>query len=79
MDFVVGNAELGARAVCSILLGMNILGAKSVYLISFFSFHQSGAMYWLQRQLFTLKFFFFYLSLVGSGVLGAKGIFCISL
>ena len=37
----MGSAELGARAVCSILLGMNALGRKSVllyFVLYFFSF-----------------------------------------
>jgi len=38
----VGSAELGAGAVCSILLGMNALGRKSVLLYFVFYFFSFG-------------------------------------
>jgi hypothetical protein len=38
----VGSAELGAGAVCSILLGMNALGRKSILLYFVFYFFSFG-------------------------------------
>ena len=53
----VGNAELGARAVCSILLGMNVLDAKAPFHFLVFIIRErcTGA-----QAVFT---FFFFLSL----------------
>ena len=66
--FVVGNSELGARAVCSILLGMNALDRKSVllYFVFFLLFIWMRRIWWKGYKS---------ISFVGMNALGAQAVY----
>ena len=64
----MGSAELCARAVCSILLGMNALGRKSVllYFVFFLLFIWMRRIWWKGYKS---------ISFVGMNALGAQAVY----